>query len=414
MSQAAARAPEGPFRLLVVAVWILPISAIISGLLILVAAARLLPWARASRAPGLPPVALALLGAIALSSAASVEPLVSLGSLALSGAYLLASWAFAVSCDSLDRIERVLAAAFWGVVPWAIVGIALSLMKVDYFGRWGPLIVQLGFPDHRADSIFAHPNIFAGYLLLCLAAGLGLAPGRWRRYGPALGILAIALAMSQSRSAWFGVAALVAVLALLLYGKGRSFRPKIRSAALAMGGLAMAMIPLAGKLGARARTLFEPQYESNRGHILVWEGALRMIAARPWLGWGPGTWLAVYPHFRDPREFEHLPHAHSIFLDVGAEQGLITLVMLVAFFATMAVRGVRRPLATHRLARIAPALAAAIAGYFTMGLFEYTFSEGRNATLLFVVAGLSLACGRLNAQLDGAPEEPERSAIALR
>ena len=400
----------------------LPISVILAGVLILIAAAGLAlrVWQGGSKrslpadltgamgsataaetgAPGpelanrarprLPGVWIPLLASMGLSAAVSVQPAVSWPWVLVVGAYLVAAWAFMVGCDTPERVEGALGAIFWGTTPWVVFGMALAIARVDWFDRWGPMVIQLGFPDHRADSIFGHPNLFAGYLLLAIGAGLALGPGRWRRYGPPLAAMVACLIMTEARSAWIGAGVMGMVLLARWWRRSGAFG-QVRAIWLAVVAAGVAIPPLFPAVRARFLTLFQPHYESNQGHLLVWEGALRMIAVRPWLGWGPGTWATVYPHFRDPREFEHLTHAHSIYLGVACEQGIVTLVFLLLFFGAVASGGIRSGRTHPWTGRIAPALGAAIVGYFTMGLFDYQLSEGRNAVLLFACAGLILA-----------------------
>ena len=56
-----------------------------------------------------------------------------------------------------------------------------------------------------------------------------------------------------------------------------------------------------------------------------WIAALRMWEMSPWLGVGPGNYAAVYPKVHLPRWEEPLGHAHNIYLNVLAENGLIGL-----------------------------------------------------------------------------------------
>ena len=57
-----------------------------------------------------------------------------------------------------------------------------------------------------------------------------------------------------------------------------------------------------------------------------WIAALRMWELSPWLGVGPGNYAAVYPQVRLLRWEEPLGHAHNIYLNVLAENGIIGLI----------------------------------------------------------------------------------------
>ncbi len=71
--------------------------------------------------------------------------------------------------------------------------------------------------------------------------------------------------------------------------------------------------------------------------IYIWRAAFRMFEARPWLGFGPGTFAAMYGYFRLPQLW--LPtaqFAHNEYLQMLDECGLVTLfIFLILFFVLM-------------------------------------------------------------------------------
>ncbi len=387
--------PRVSYRLLLVALWLLPLIAAVPGLLILVAACAAVPWWRRTRPQALPlgwTWAL-LLAATAVSAAWSIRPELSWPGVLLCGAYLATVWVVARAFRGSDGVGAALHALFWGMIPWGVLGVVLVAAKQRWVTDWGPLHIELGTWDNRANSVFWHPNILSGYILFALAAGLAHARGRWALYGPALAVLAVCQILTQSRSGWVGTGVLAFVYLGLTIGAAFSDRERPPSGRPWLkAGLSLVAVLVALPFAwPRLLTLFDPAYGSNINRLRVWDSARDMIAARPLFGWGPSTWIQAYPQFRNPEEFENLPHAHSMFLHLGAEYGLIMMALLLVLVGTAAYRALATTWADPaRRAMVIP-LAAALAGYLVMGLFEFTFSEGRNAIAFFTTVGLLAA-----------------------
>lgn len=402
--------PDFSRNLILAAIWLLPLIAAIPGLLILAAALAAIPWWRRERPERLPVgnLWIPVMGATAVSTALSLRPGASIPGLALCAAYLLTIWIVARAFDVPERVDAALRALFWSTVPWAVFGIALVAFHVHWKADWGPLHVDLGTWDNRANSVFWHPNILSGYLIFAMAAGLATAHGRWLLYGPALAALFVCQVLTQSRSGWVGTA----VLAFTYLGLGfvadlarRGGKASNRSGLRA----GLALFAVAGAtpfVWPRLQTLFDPTFGSNLNRIRVWDSARDMIAERPLFGWGPGTWSQAYPAFRDPAEFENLPHAHSLFLHLGAEYGLLMLTLLLVLIGSATWHALRVTSSNPPARRLACSLASAIVGYLAMGLFEFTFSEGRNAIAFFVAVGLLTALGT---RRPGPGREPEEA-----
>ena len=97
------------------------------------------------------------------------------------------------------------------------------------------------------------------------------------------------------------------------------------AAALAPIVLAVALPPMR----ARITTAFTTQSHSGAFRYYTWKGTVRMIAARPWLGFGPGTFATAYPRYTVVG-FSRM--AHSKDLQVAAECGVPAAAALAAFF----------------------------------------------------------------------------------
>jgi len=169
-------------------------------------------------------------------------------------------------------------------------------------------------------SALINPNVFAGYLLMAVALAW-----RWHDW-PLVAAGLWALGWTHSLGAWMSLSA-----ALILLGWRRS-------APFFWAGVFAAFcagIALYGKL-----------QDPESAHRLVWWGAaLRMVADRPWLGWGPGAFAYLLPAYR-PDAVGGLGslYAHQAWLEIAVGWGLPAALVLLAAVASSlwSARGVVR------------------------------------------------------------------------
>jgi O-antigen ligase len=128
----------------------------------------------------------------------------------------------------------------------------------------------------------------------------------------ALVVIAIALVLSQSRSAWLG-ATIAGVV--LLFGW---YRPSLR---IVIAGISVTLI--VGGLIA-AFSIITPHQQERRPDI--WLDTLSLIASRPLVGYGPDNFGLVYPRFQSKElGTQQVDKAHAEVLQVASTQGLIGL-----------------------------------------------------------------------------------------
>lgn len=385
------RAPTLVVGLLTAAYVLLPLSSAVSALLILISVGRLFFWRRRRQLPSLQIESrlwLALLAAVALSVVFSVNPQESWVGLLVTGAYLSVIWVTAAALDSPERFWQGMRLLFWGAVVWAAVGIVVSLTQFHSTFSSNGITITMGTWDHRANSIFMHPNILSGYLLLSLGIGFALRTRegfvRRMRYNSGIAVLLLCQLLTQSRSGWIGTA-LMLVLAGLLIDRKILIKAGI--------GLMVVLPFFYQVVWNRLLTLAPGNFESNLNRLRVWGSAQQMILERPLFGFGPGSWMQVYPRFRSPEEWENLPHAHSFFLHLGAEYGLVMLSLLLLVIGVSCWRSVRDSWnTTWRASSLI--LSFALVGYLLVGVFEFIFSEGRNSILFFTLLGFLAATRR--------------------
>lgn len=124
-----------------------------------------------------------------------------------------------------------------------------------------------------------------------------------------------------------------------------------------------------------------------------WRAAGAMVAARPWLGVGPGAFGEAYPAFRISAWGLNTLYAHNLFLELAAERGLLGLGAFLAFGGLVIRRG--GPWSARRAA-----LTLSAAAFVAFNLANFGFSFPALYWLGFAGAGL------LWAEADGAGSPP--------
>lgn len=230
-----------------------------------------------------------------------------------------------------------------------VLGVVMFLLAA------GSLVIGLVDPavGRHSDGLRAgawrglvhHKNALGGLMALAVLVFWFLRRdgAAWRWLAPlGMGLALLMLALSESRTAWFTLAASVAVLPLarLLTSRGLSRRLRAASFGLAaVGGamLVLAMVEPLLQLAGRDLTL--------TGRTSLWHLAIQAGSENPWLGagyrafWTEASAGSVY------RGLEHwggaMGNGHSSFLDLWLELGFLGL----ALFVAAAVLSIKRALA---------------------------------------------------------------------
>ena len=279
----------------------------------------------------------------------------------------------------------------WLLAAFLVAGAAQAVLGlVQFVARIGPegfLIFDGTYM--RAYGTFRQPNPYAGYLGLTLPLAFSLSlggldhwiqhhrgpvrPWLWMSAGAATLLMLAAAYASQSRGAWLGIA-----LALVTVAVVRSRQAAAWFAGLFAVGALVAALGSAQLLPAAVQqrlsdvlpVLQIPDIATaevtDANFALIerlahWQAALDMWRDAPWLGVGIGNYAAVYPAYAVGRWRDPLGHAHNIYLNLGAETGLLGLCAYAAFWLSalwLTASVIRR---THGLPR---AVAAGGLGVF--------------------------------------------------
>jgi tetratricopeptide (TPR) repeat protein/O-antigen ligase len=351
---------------------------------------------------------------IILATVVSVNPLQSAqGSYdRMQGTVTLLSYLalFLLVADRLRRQEqvgRLLAAVTWASTPVVIYGLLQAV-------GWDPLAMQVeGSP---AISSLGRSNFLGAYLVLILPLTLASACMARQRLGRvAYGLLLCGqltcLLATTAQAAWLGALAAGGVLLLVvvwLRGHRRFVRIGLAlgCAALVLGLIALVLARgLEGSLGARAT---------------IWRATWTLVAARPFLGYGPETFGLVFTHAFPPElvyvqgRAVLVDRAHNLILDALVSTGTVGLLAFVVLVATSLLVDLRRLAQTsERWVRIVLAGAlAAVVGHLVET--QFSFPVTTTAALFWLMLGMLVAPWSRPVREAASAPAGERRAIWLR
>jgi O-antigen ligase len=267
-------------------------------------------------------------------------------------------------------------------VLWAVVALnGFALAATGAFFHFDRATAALGhFRVPEAGYFFAtffYKNHWAAFGALTTGAALALAARSWRLavrgdpvsrgkallFGGAGLLTAVTLPLPGSRAGLLLAAVLVVAFggwaARAWWRSGGPADPRERWALRAVAGLTAAIL-VYGAIAYAPRGAVDLQRtqrevaavegaESMALRLQVSRDTARMALARPWFGWGPGTFEIVFPVYHgaylrgpDGRPTARFEFAHNDWLQLPAEVGVIGAVIFLGPAAVLAGRAWRR------------------------------------------------------------------------
>lgn len=310
---------------------------------------------------------------------------------------------------------------FYGVANWAgskqriifvaamsVLGGALLAAVAPFATRWPahklPLWEEI-YPALPAllwleDSV--HPNVLAGALVPLVLVGFSLfyeiPPSFIRRekwlarlaLALALGMMVVAVALTQSRGGWLAMAVGLVAFGCLRYRWFLAALPIFALEGVVLAGR-FGVIPLADFL------LGDSSLGGLAERLEVWERAWEMVRDFPFTGIGLGAFPALqggmYPTFSLSGP---LSHAHNLFLQVALTLGLPGLGF---FLALMFLGGWQafRACRAAALSALAGGLFSGIIAITAHGLLDAVLWGTKPSVVLWLILGLT--CALLSYQL---------------
>lgn len=238
-------------------------------------------------------------------------------------------------------------------------------------------------------------------------------------------VLAAALVMSRSRAAWLALLVVALLLAMPVWRAARRVpyadagRRLIFLGFVAMVGVVLALA-LPNRLNWRSdspyldsvRGVVDYNSGSGRGRILQYRNTLRMAAAHPILGVGPGNWPVFYPRFaarNDPSlihddDVTANPWPSSDWVALVSERGAIAvLALLIALLGIIAnaFQSTRGSTANNPEARdpfMPIALTATVLVTAAVGLFDAVLLLAAPTLLVWASLGALGTTGRARSE----------------
>ncbi|MFQ5890498.1 MAG: O-antigen ligase family protein [Gemmatimonadota bacterium] len=272
-----------------------------------------------------------------------------------------------------------------------------------------------------ATGTFINRNHFAGYLEMTLPLTLALAAaavartraGRkgslamWlvsssgREVFLACALLTLGLAMATAivcSGSRMGIASLV--LALLSVGLGLAWRGRGRGFAVAACVVAGATLLVFSQGGAGASIVgrfleVAEQFRGELGRWQIWSQAARAAGAFPIVGAGLGVFPAVFPHFRTRGAGTAFAHAHSDYIEVAAEIGLVGCAVAALGIAVILWPILRRRVARPDYGHVGFAALAGLLSLAFHSLTDFNLAIPSNALTLTVLTALAIAWTRV-------------------
>lgn len=271
-------------------------------------------------------------------------------------------------------------------------------LKLGFLGEY---IAPLGTPGlatimfHgkqiiRAYGTFPHPNMLAGFLLICFILGLYLfsntAKAKWLILG-GLFLILLALFFTSSRIGW--VLALMSLLTYALFHVKQKEWAKIYFiAALAIISSATILIGYRPFFVSRATDSLASNANSSR--TFFDQFGLKIFQSHPVLGVGIGQYIPEMISGFKLEPWQYQP-PHNIFLFIAAELGLIGLILFV-----LTLYEIFRIAWRNRHDPLTKTLLLTGGMLVVIGMFDHyliTIQQGR--LIFFTMLGLLAASGHL-------------------
>ena len=279
--------------------------------------------------------------------------------------FFWAFWGFQSYVATATARRRVGLWLLAGTVPVIVTGLGQL-----WWGWAGPFqilggaiiwhIGEGGTPDGRLSGLFDYANIAGSWLAVAwpfALAALLQAGQSWQRRAAALGLaalLAASLYLTDSRNAWGALVLAVPIVAgpsswlwllpLLLLALLPVALSVLPGVPLLLQGPARALVPEA--IWGRLTDL---QHASERPLAITrlsqWGVALSLIAERPLLGWGAAAFSVIYPLRTG---FWH-GHPHNLPIDLALSHGLPAALLLVGLLLGLLIMAAQRGMAAGAL-----------------------------------------------------------------
>jgi O-antigen ligase len=298
---------------------------------------------------------LAWLGAGVLSALLGFAP--------IAGAVFLTIFALGIVWNTATlryyREPGVAAAIAWSMMLSCIAASLTAVMMVVLRAPVAQYVIGHG----RAIGTFVLPGELAGYLIVMLPIGYAIAATTSNRALRAIAVAAVlcgavAFVLTFSRAGWIALAVGVAFLVLVRRRGSRS--GLVTAGAIVAAGLVGVLLLF--------NVAHNPSEDFTR--LSIWQAAVQIIERFPLTGAGPFAFSHLYAVVRAPDGDATAFHAHSVYLTLLAETGIVGVAAAAWTWWSFAAELRRRIAADERHALLALAATAGLVGTLVQGLID--------------------------------------------
>lgn len=323
-----------------------------------------------------------------------------------------------------DARSRVI--VLWALFVLAVVEVFFGLRQFSVGDNWMPFgFLKGGAPTRRASGTLISSIHLAGYLeavgVFALSFALWSTWKTWLRIlvGYIAVLCYVGVAVTGSRGGYLSVAGSFIAFAILSLYTVRKLRPHRFPLAI-IGTVALAVLSIGGGLAVMSKSpmlqhrvnLMWQQFDPNASkdvRIYNWQAALDQFKAGPVWGTGAGSHLYYGRLYRRPVIQADPIHAHSDYLELLAEYGIVGAVGMAIFLFFHIHSGLRgfgwsigtelREISIYEPAR-SDALAlhigalSAIASYLVHSVMDFNLHIPGNALLFAFIFGVIISPAR--------------------
>jgi O-antigen ligase len=303
---------------------------------------------------------------------------------------------FFVTTQSLYRKAQVKTFAFFFVA----FGFLVALFSIVQQFTWNGNLYWV-VPNRQSGWVYGpyvdHAH-YAGLMEMLVPIPLVFAlMNRWQHaqrvlFGFVALLTASTIFFSKSLGGILAFGVQLLFLAIIIGVRQRSRRQLLLLLVIAALLVLWVMMLSPGGIGERIVRLQDPLGKAgagNRVHIV--KDSLKMIAARPVLGWGLGTFPVVYPAFRTFYTNFFVNAAHNDYIQAAVETGLTGLALICTFLVLFYRVALQRTGHWRTDIRSAMTLAAitGVSGILIHSLSDFNLQIPANAALFFALAALA-------------------------
>ncbi len=265
-----------------------------------------------------------------------------------------------------------------------------------------PWDVYLG-SSGRVSGSLGNPNLLGGMMAAFIPVAVGLLLGMEGRRPVRLTVMAVfcllailSIAASGTRGSLLGLAS--GLLFLAWFSLRRQAGGRRADLVIPLVALAAFLI-ICFVMRERLLELSSLGEGTARVRLVIWSGAAALIAANPFLGYGPGTFQIIFPEVRNPMysilgTSHNTLHAHCEYLEILVEVGLVGALLFVWIAVMVLGSSLRGRDGTRRKLGLADAgVLAGIIAFLGEAFVSVSLRWPPGAFLFALLCGLLLAGG---------------------